>query len=305
MSAVAGSAGAAPGTPAGPSAEPAAEIGADSGAVVDPARTAADTASRHAVCSGRVWHVRKTPFRHAFDYRVHMLELDLDDLEAAFAQHPLWSLDAANLGSFRRSDHLGGAQDLAGTARAAVQDRLGFRPTGSVHLICHPRYLGYAFNPVTFYLFRSAAVSSRGDHALEAILLEVSNTPWNDTHLYALDCRDGEGRWEFELEKAFHVSPFLPMDMRYRFRFEDEAGRFRVTKENLQEGESVFVARMDLARTPLDRAALGRALRGFPPMTLKVIGSIYWQALKLWLKGARYHPHPAGGGAATTDPARR
>lgn len=257
-------------------------------------------AGRHGLCSGRVWHLRREPFRHAFDYRVHMLELDLEALDEAFAGHPLWSLDRGNLGSFHRADHLRseagddacGQRDLAAVARSAVEARLGFRPQGSVHLICQPRYLGYAFNPVTFHLFRAPVASSRGHDALEAILLEVSNTPWNETHLYALDCRDSEGPWSFELAKDFHVSPFLPMDMTYRFRFELDAERFRVIKHNLREGQRVFTARMELERRPLDRAALSAALRGMPPMTLKVIGGIYWQALRLWLKGARYHPPP-------------
>jgi uncharacterized protein len=260
----------------------------------------------HSVCSGRVWHVRKTPFRHAFDYRVRMLELDLDDLDTAFAGSRLWSVDGANLGSFRRRDHLDGSADLAGAARAAVTQRLGFRPEGSVHLLCHPRYLGYAFNPVTFYLFRSPPTArtrgfSHGSHSLDAILLEVSNTPWNDRHLYALDCRGSHGPWEFEVDKQFHVSPFMPMDMRYRFRFEVDAGHFRVIKENLQDGESVFVARMELHRAPLTAAVLARALRDFPPMTLRVIGAIYWQALRLWLRGAKYHPRPSRETAKAQD----
>jgi DUF1365 family protein len=257
-------------------------------------------AGRHGLCSGRLWHLRREPFRHAFDYRLHMLELDLDALDEAFAPHPLWSLDRGNLGSFHRADHLRGEavddepgpRDLAAVARGAVESRLGFRPRGSVHLICQPRYLGYAFNPVTFHLFRSPAASSRRHDALEAILLEVSNTPWNRSHLYALDCRDSEGPWSFELAKDFHVSPFLPMDMTYRFRFELDAAHFRVIKHNLREGKRVFTARMELERRPLDRGALSAALRGMPPMTLKVIGGIYWQALRLWLKGARYHPPP-------------
>lgn len=260
--------------------------------------------SRHRFCDGRVWHVRRQPFRHAFDYRVQMLELDLDDLDAAFAGHPLWALDRANLGSFQRRDHLDGSPDLAGAARAAVFERLGFRPGGPVHLLCHPRYLGYAFNPVTFYLFYGNAADrdvpwaaesehpSPGAHAVEAILLEVANTPWNERHLYALDCRERLPPYDFEIDKAFHVSPFLPMGMRYRFRFEIDAGRFRVLKLNLQDGRVHFVARMDLRRRPLTSAALAGALLRFPPMTFRVIGAIYWQALKLWLRGARYHPKP-------------
>ncbi|MBX3705487.1 MAG: DUF1365 domain-containing protein [Pseudomonadales bacterium] len=265
------------------------------------ATSSAPSTHRHAYCTGRVWHVRNAPFRHAFDYRVRMLELDLDDLPGAFAAHPLWSLDRANLGSFRRRDHLDGSMDLAESARSAVADRLGFRPPGPVHLVCHPRCFGYAFNPVTFYLLYdsdpaapgAAAGHSRGAHELMAILLEVSNTPWNERHLYALDCRGGAGSWTFELDKAFHVSPFLPMDMRYRFRFVIDDRRLEVIKENMQGERSVFVARMTLDRRSLTTRHLTRLLLAFPPMTFRVIGAIYWQALRLWLRGARYHPKPA------------
>lgn len=244
----------------------------------------------HALGRGRVWHVRERPFRHAFAYGVHMLRLDLDRLEEAFAGHPLWSVDRRNLGSLRRDDHLRGLPrprrgDLAGAAREAVAERLGFRPAGPVHLITHPRYLGFAFNPVTFHLFGDPA-------APEALLLEVSNTPWNERHHYALDCRGRSAPLEFDLAKDFHVSPFLAMDMRYRFRFVLAGERFEVLKQNLDDAGRVFTARMELAFEPLTRRALTRAVLAFPPMTFRVVAGIYWQALRLWLRGARYHPHP-------------
>lgn len=272
--------------------------------------TGVDGVRAHEFCAGTVWHVRETPFRHAFDYGVHMLLLDLDALDSAFAGHRFWSLDARNLGSFRQRDHLrvadgsGAPPRLADRARDAVATRLGFRPEGRVRLLVHPRYLGYAFNPVTFYLFQGrdvrhagAVPSSRGVDTLDAILLEVSNTPWNQTHLYALDCREGDGPWSFEIDKDFHVSPFLPMDMRYRFRFALDDERFEVLKQNWQDGERVFTARMALERSPLTDGALTRSLFAFPPMTLRVVGGIYWQALRLWSKGARYHAPPAPGAA--------
>ncbi|MEE4360405.1 MAG: DUF1365 domain-containing protein [Pseudomonadales bacterium] len=253
--------------------------------------------TNHALGQGRVWHVREQPFRHAFDYGVHMLLLDLDDLEGAFAGHPFWSLDRANLGSVHGGDYLrdhgvGAVSALAERARDAVQDRLGFRPRSRVRLLAHPRYFGYAFNPVTFHLFGD-------DGDLEAILLEVANTPWNERHLYALDCRDRSGSLAFELAKDFHVSPFLPMDMRYRFAFRFDGRRFEVTKQNFVEDQRIFTARMALDLEPLTHRALTRALLGFPPMTFRVIGGIYWQALRLWLRGARYHPRPA---SASVDP---
>lgn len=250
------------------------------------ARQNADAAVHH-VLEGRVWHVRKAPFRHAFNYPIALLELDLDHLHDAFRDHPLWRLDRPALASFRQNDHLGGGTDLAERARVAVTERLGFRPAGPIRLICQPRYLGYSFNPVTFYLCHGIAGS------LDAILLEVSNTPWNERHCYALDCREQTQPLQFELDKAFHVSPFMPMAMRYRFTFTPTDGGFGVIKENLEHGVSVFVARMALTRSPLDRQALARLIRVWPPHTFRTIAAIYWQALRLWLRGARYHRHPS------------
>lgn len=248
-------------------------------------------ALRHALCAGRVWHVRQQPFRHGFDYRVHYLLLDLDELASAFATHRLWSLGGRNVGSFRQEDHLGASERggaLADRARDFVRERLGFEPAGSVKLLAQPRYLGFGFNPVTFYFFTDP---DGVPGALEAILLEVSNTPWNERHVYAFDCRGAQAPWQFEIAKDFHVSPFLPMDMTYRFRFAWDGERFEIVKQNYQGGERVFTARMALEQTPLTSAALTRVLVGFP-MTFKVVAGIYWQALRLWLKGAVYHPHP-------------
>ena len=250
--------------------------------------------ARHALCSGRVWHVRRTPFRHGFDYGVHMLLLDLDDLDSAFGAHPLWSLDRFNLGSFRPEDHLGGAVrggTLAERTRRFVRERLGFEPRGPLRLLANPRYLGFGFNPVTFQFCHAA---DGPEAALEAIVLEVSNTPWNERHVYVLDCRGQPGPFTFELDKRFHVSPFLPMDMRYRFRFALDGARIEIVKQNYQGADCAFAARMELEREPLTRAALRRALLGVP-MTFKVVGAIYWQALRLWAKGAHYHPHPVPG----------
>lgn len=246
----------------------------------------------HTIFRGRVWHARREPFQHRFDYGLALLGLDLDHLDSAFPAHPLWALNRSGVASFHESDHLGGGSGLALRARAAVADRLGFSPSGRVQLICQPRYFGYTFNPVTFYLFHSGDAGAEGEGMLEAILLEVTNTPWNERHAYALDCRDAVGPWHFELDKAFHVSPFLPMDLRYAFDVRLQGDRFEVTKRTLSAGRVVFVARMVLEALPLDRRGLGALLAAFPSRTLRVVAAIYWQALRLWLRGASYHPHP-------------
>lgn len=224
---------------------------------------------------------------------MRMLLLDLERLDEAFAGRRLMRLDRFGLVSFRRSDHLDGGPDLAASVRDRVETELGFRPGGRVWLLTQPRMLGFGFNPVSF-VFCTAPGGGGPERAIEAILLEVSNTPWNERHVYVLDCRGQSSPYRLECDKSFHVSPFLPMDMRYRFRFDLGDSHLRVTKENWQDGVRVFAAHMDLERRPLTRAGLAAGLAGTLPTTVKVFTAIYWQALRLVLRGARYHPHPRG-----------
>lgn len=245
------------------------------------------------VWQGRLRHVRERPFRHVFEYRMRMLLLDLDYLSEALPPSGPYRLDRPGVLAFHRRDHLGGGPDPATDARDRVQAELGFRPAGTVWLLAQPRFLGVGFNPVSFILCTEQPGAGPGE-ALSAILLEVRNTPWNERHVYVLDCRGRPRPQHFELDKDFHVSPFLPMDMRYRFRFDVQADRLRIGKENHDAAGRVFAAFMDLERQPARAGGWLTEVLATPPTTVKTLAAIYWQALRLWLRGARFHPHPRG-----------
>jgi DUF1365 family protein len=97
----------------------------------------------------------------------------------------------------------------------------------------------------------------------------------------------------FQFAKSFHVSPFLDMDMEYDWRFSEPGDVLRVQMINLRQGTRLFVASLDLKRRELDGGNLARMLLCYPPITLKAVAGIYWQALRLWIKGATFYPHPA------------
>jgi DUF1365 family protein len=244
------------------------------------------------IYEGVVQHDRRLPRRHRFRYRVCQLYLDLDELPDLFDRHWLWSARGPALARFDRRDHVGDpGLSLQDVIRSLLERETGVAPRGPIRLLTHPRYLGYGFNPVSFYYCFDEA-----DRGVEAIVAEVNNTPWREQHCYVLDCRAGEesrpGSWTFEFDKQFHVSPFMAMDQRYRWRFWAPDEQLRVHMENRSDGQRLFSASMVLEERPLDSRGLARVLLRYPLMTGQVIAAIHWEALRLWLKGVPVHDHP-------------
>jgi DUF1365 family protein len=136
-----------------------------------------------ALYTGRLRHRRYEPAPHAFGYRTTLLWLDLAELDVVFRGRWLWSARRPALARFRRSDYLGGndGQPLDAAVRERVAAETGRRPTGPIRLLTQLRMLGLAFNPVSFYYCYDAA-----DTQVEAIVAEITNTPWKERHAYVL-----------------------------------------------------------------------------------------------------------------------
>lgn len=240
-----------------------------------------------ALYTGMVSHQRLRPLRHRLRYRMFSLLLDLDELPALAARLRLFSLDRFNLFSVHRRDH--GAGEPEGP-RAHVERQLraaGLPAGGTIRLLAMPRILGYAFNPLAVYFCHAPT------GPLQAILYEVNNT-FGERHSYLVPVDPAQdGAWiDQRCDKRMHVSPFLPLDMHYRFRVRPPGEQLSIGVQTHDAQGAVLLARLDAQRRPLTDGALLRAFCTHPLLTLKVIAAIHWEALQLWRKGARLHPRP-------------
>jgi DUF1365 family protein len=243
------------------------------------------------IYEGWVHHRRQGPIEHGFRYRLYMPLFDLDELPEILDRHPLWSARRPAPVRFRRSDFLPGRPgSLSDAARSLVAERTGRRPDGPVLLLAQPRYLGVGFNPIAvYYLYGSGG-------ALEAMIGEVTNTPWGERQEYVI-AAEGSGPLRGRFAKRLHVSPFMPMEQTYEWSATAPGEALRLGIASEQEGRPVFAATLSLRRHPVTTSTLTRALVSYPPMTIATLARIYWNAMRLRLKGAPLHRHPEGGRA--------
>jgi len=241
-----------------------------------------------AIYQGWVRHRRRRPSPHQFKYRLFMMYLDLDELPELFRKSWFWSYQKHNLASFHRKDYLGQPQqDLKQAVLDCAELQTGHRPNGPVRLLTHMRYFGFCFNPVSFYyLFNQ-------DEQLETIVAEITNTPWKQRHAYALRLKQpGQKKPCFEFEKGFHVSPFMPMDMNYRWRFTHPQQKLLVHMDLLKQTENIFDATTVMQKLPMTKGNLRRMLFKFPFLCTAILLRIHIQALKLWFKKNPVYDHP-------------
>ena len=236
---------------------------------------------------GDVMHARLKPVGHRFRYRVMSLLIDLDRLAEADRQSPLFGVNRAALYSFHEADH--GPRDgssLPAYARRCAAERGIDLTGGRVLLLCYPRLLGYAFNPLSVYFCHRAS----GELAL--LIYEVRNT-FGEIHPYVLPVAPGEisaAGVRQRQDKLFYVSPFVEMAMRYHFRILPPGKRVQLRILETDRGGPLLAATFNGSRRALGTKELLRAFCALPLVTMKVMAAIHWEALRLWLKGVRLVP---------------
>lgn len=246
--------------------------------------TAAPDPFAHRLYIGDVMHMRLRPFRHQFRYRVFTALLDIDQLETAESR--FLKLDRFGLFSFQRKDH--GARD-GSALRPWAEDLLtkAGRPVPArIMILSMPRFLGYAFNPLSILYCYDA------DSVLESVIYEVKNT-FGDQIPYVLDARAADdGATRHEQVKEMYVSPFIRMDQTYRFTIRPPEDRLSIRiKQHDAEGD-MLIAVQTGQRAVLTDGALLRLVLTHPLAAVKIFAAIHWHALRLWLKGAKFNRYP-------------
>jgi uncharacterized protein len=250
-------------------------------------RTAGADQAAAALYFGEVMHARLRPVGHRFSYRVMNLLIDLDRLDVADRLSRLFGVNRAALYSFHETDH--GDRDGSSLRRYAQRCAAahGVDLTGGrVLLLCYPRLLGYAFNPLSVYF------CYRAEGNLGLVIYEVRNT-FGEIHAYAVPIKPGEisaAGIRQSQDKRFYVSPFIEMATRYHFRIAPPGSMVRLRILETDQAGPLLAATFHGRRRALTTGRLLRSFFSLPLVTLKILAAIHWEALRLWSKGVRLVP---------------
>jgi DUF1365 family protein len=237
--------------------------------------------------TGIVSHARLRPRYHKLQYKLFNLLLDLDELPTLGRRLRLFGFDRAALFSFHQRDHGAGTET---GLRAWVEQHLqeaGVNAGGAIRLLCMPRILGHAFNPLSVYFCHHP------DGGVAAILYQVNNT-FGQRHSYLIPVNraDSPGLVLQDCAKVFYVSPFMDMDLRYSFVIQPPADRVGVTINVLDKDGLLLTASFRGERSALTDRALLAAFLQMPMLGLKVVAGIHWEALRIWRKGVAFRSRP-------------
>ena len=233
---------------------------------------------------GKTSHARFTPFEFRFSYNIALIDIDIDRLDEASACSSLFKAEKSALFSFRRKDH-GARTDnplrpwaLSQFAKADV-DLDG----GPIRLVTFPRHAFYKFAPISLWYGYGP------DGQLRGVIYEVNNT-FGETHAYVAAANNEPGRTL--ADKAFHVSPFFDISGKYRFTMRPPGACLDLVIDSLDGDQRTHMANIVARARPATTPQFARLALMMPLSTLGVTFAIHWQALKLWIKGAKYRPKP-------------
>ena len=252
--------------------------------------------SHSRIYRGQIRHRRFTPKSHSFSYKLYMLALDVDEMQAEQSPRGIFGFYWFNLLRFKEQDYLKGEpKSLKQRIKNKIATLSGAEDISRIIMLVQVRCLGLYFSPANFYFCYNA------DDNCTQVLVEVSNTPWNERHYYLVPLDNSVSSNQDEpshiTDKNFHVSPFMDLNMCYKWLIKPpmvSRSQLLVHIENHRKGvhdasninidRKIFDVTMNLTKAPFTAASLWQLWLNIPVMTLKIVLGIYWQAMKLFLK---------------------
>ena len=244
-------------------------------------------------CNGSVIHNRLNPKPHRFKYHMSWCLFDLDSIDEVFNHSKLWSLNKWNLVSIRNEDYINSKTDsIKSKAQSYIKKQTNKDFNGKIFLFTHPRYMGFGFNSVNFYL------CYEGENIVY-ILSEINNTPWKQKHVYFHDINHSINHptikpteYEFKFQKEFHISPFVDMAIDYLWKFTINQESLQVSMQLNQNEKLLMNVNLNTNLTLIHNNNLMKWTVKKPFQALKMFAGIYWQAFKLWTKKIPFLTHP-------------
>jgi len=242
---------------------------------------------------GQLSHARKQPVQHAFSYQVCQVWVHLNQLAELNQLSRWWSTSRFNLVRFDRRQYLPSEKPLLEEVYSIIKQQTGKDFNADVYLLGNVSYWGHCYNPACFY-----ACYQNG--TLQFLMCEIHNTPWGERFCYVHEVEQGqpdafqekESMHVAHFDKQFHVSPFMPMNLQYEWRYTISDKRIRIVMNLFENTQPVFNSTLLLQGETLTQKLANRMPFVYPFMCLKVLCGIYWQATKLFFKRAPIHAHP-------------
>ena len=232
------------------------------------------------IYNGYVSHTRYKPVKHSLRYNTFSLFIDLDEIENLSKNNFIFSFNKFNIFSFFNKDH--GDRDGLCLKNWVLNKLKKFdinKDINNIKLLCYPRVFGYVFNPLSiFYCYENKN--------LRAVMYEVKNT-FNEQHTYIFKVKSNNEISQ-KCKKKFYVSPFMDMETQYEFKLLNPDENLSVLIKQSDKDGIVLTAVQKGVKKEFNMKQLLVNFVLYPLMTLKIIGAIHYEALRLWKKGAKY-----------------
>lgn len=229
-----------------------------------------------------VKHIRYFPKKYIFSNKFFWTKFDLDELDLLHDKTPLFSRNKFNFVSYYDADHIHlGFNTTRENLQAFLNEQGVTDRIIKVELVTNPRILGYTFNPVSFYFIETA------NHPY--VVIEIGNT-FNEQKPYLVKPEHLiDGEWIFTTQKHFYISPFTSVENTMTFKIKKTSESLVINIDDFNKDGKLEVKASFSGKTRAwTTSNLLKLFFNYPLLTFRIIASIHYHALKLYMMKVPY-----------------